>query len=1370
MVTAGIDIGSHAIKVVLLAADGAVIHRWHEAHQGRVGAALARALTELDVQHPLRDIPRSAVVGRGAEWLAGSVELGSVNEVAALIEGARALEPAVRSVIEIGAESSRFVTNLGRDAGTHPEFAMSANCAAGTGAFLEEQISRLDLSLSDYAPLVAQATRVPRIAGRCSVFSKTDIIHHQQEGASIADILLGLAYSVARNFRAAVVKKRPVKSPCLFVGGTAHNPGIVRALTEVFSLDPGALVVPDDGDTVSARGAALLALRQQQHTDLPALLSTARDRDAKRGGVADAGHSGRLALQPLAAYGDGDGADKHDAQVAAPASGPVSCFLGVDVGSTSTNLVLVDDDARLLAHRYLRTRGDPRAAVTRGLRSLEEEFGGRLDIRSTATTGSGRAMIGKALGAEVVVNEITAQATAAQHLDAEVDTVLEIGGQDSKFLRLADGRVTQFEMNKVCAAGTGSFLEEQAKKLDIAVEEIGPLALQSRAPTNLGERCTVFMETNIAAAVSRGASRPDLAAGLCYAVAKNYLNRVVNKQPLGTRILFQGGVAHNQGVVNALRSLLPDREIIVPPFFSVTGAIGAALLARRDHQTRVERPPQHAAATANASASATEPPIGDMGEAIERLLLRNYDPTIDPAKKTVGVPRVLFLHKLFAMFSVFFRQLGYNVIYSDMSDEETVRLSQEHALDETCYPVKLINGHVAQLLERGVDYIFLPALCTMKYPISRVREDYACAYMQCAPRLVNQTMDLPGRGVTLLSPTISFKFGKRYMIRTLMGLGRQLGAGRLQSARAVVKGMLALTRFLRDIEQLGEDALAGLRPDDKAFVLVSRAYGTNDPMLNMGIPERLRELGHQVLTLDNLPTRSHDMYAEHPNMYWPFGQHILAGAQIIREHPNLYAIYLTNHGCGPDTMLAHFFGEEMGDKPYLHIEVDEHTSSVGVATRLEAFLSSLAGETVAAGERKLTIKETSESVAHRPVNLLASSFDLPTDRPLLVPHLWPYSELLQALLARQGVSVECLPRTDDEAIDRGRQFTLTKEYYTFTALFGDVFRALDEDGEQARPPAVFLPTSEGSEATGQYHRLMRTKLDEGGHGEVAVVAPFLEDVLDLSPPIFEGLATALLAGDLIRLAPPPARAELLARTVGLLAEEALSVAALEDLAAQVTDGCRGQPRRACLLAVGDPSTLFNDYLNDHRFTELEAEGVQVLYAPLAEAMWMFWRDFLARRGRGSRRNRANLDHLAKLIARLHGLLGSLSPFADDPASLVAAADDWLGHFYGGNGRYRLAKTLTPPRAADGLLTVSSMYENTGIALASLLDADPSRLPLPRLNLVFDGGCSQSDELKLQTFLHYLQPDNAAADPAVALAPPRQRMQTPVAADIEPAAY
>ena len=842
MLSLGMDIGTSTVKLVLLK-NQEIEKQWMAVHHGNPFVCLKKGLSTLELA---MDTPFSlCVTGSNTEaLLEQDSAIPSLGDIPAIVEGVRWIIPQVGSVIEIGSQGARFITDLQSRA---PQFAVNEHCAGGTGSFFEDQMSRIGCKLEDYSSLVEQAQSVPRLSGRCAVFAKTDIIHRQQEGVSTPDILLGLCYAMIRNYKATIVRRLPVCKPVVFCGGVTCNTGVIRAIREVFGLTEEELIVPEFARYEAALGAALKASGSFTLRQLNDSLDRTRTTHHMVGTL------------PKLELRSGTSLAEPNATKIIPESG---CALGIDIGSTSTDLVLVGADGELVDFQYLRTAGDPEGAVRKGLARIRQRFG---DIRFTAVgvTGSGRERVGKRIGADVVRDEITAQAKGAAHWVPEVDTVFEIGGQDSKYISIQNGEVVDFQMNKICAAGTGSFVEEQAARMGIPLAEFGPLALSSEHPASLGERCTVFIETAIASASAEGISRADIAAGLCHSIVQNYLHKVVGSKPVGQHIVLQGGVDYNPGIVAAFQSAYGDR-VQVSPVFSISGAYGAALLAQ---EAVGDAPSQFVgfdspAQAAEDSRSAEIQKNIDFYKQADKLLLEGYTGKRDPRKKTVGVPFALMIHKFFPMANAFFTSLGFNVVLTDPTSEETIRLAQQTAQGETCYPVKLIYGHMQQLIDQKVDYIFLPTIHTMKHEKSRVKHNYGCVYMQTAAASIAKALDIESKGITLLSPVFDLDFGQEAMASAMLGLSKILGIPKPFCAKALLSGAMAVRRHTAAVEKQGKALLATLRPDDKVLVLITRNYGVSDPILNMGIPELLLERGYKVITLSHLPGHALDISDE----------------------------------------------------------------------------------------------------------------------------------------------------------------------------------------------------------------------------------------------------------------------------------------------------------------------------------------------------------------------------------------------------------------------------------------------------------------------------------------------------------------------------
>ena len=1282
----GLDCGSTTVKLVLLSPTGELLWSKIAAHRGSAIPAARRLLGELlQWDSGVCGCPVVLTGSAGERLLEICPGLSNLGDIPAIHRGVILLAPEARSVIEIGSQSARFLTGLGSE--LPPQFAVNEHCAGGTGSFFEDQMSRLGLRIEDYSNLVAQAESIPRLSGRCAVFAKTDIIHRQQEGIPTPDILLGLCYAMVRNYKAVIVRSLPVERPVALCGGVAQNAGVVQAVKAVFGLEEEDLIIPDPFLHAAAVGAALAA-QEAETCSMGELLASLCGQPAAADQL--------VRRSPLS--------QPAGVSLTDPASSGVipleGCALGIDVGSTSTDLVLMDPDGGLIDFQYLRTAGDPEGAVRRGLEHLRERFG-ELPLLAVGVTGSGRERIGRLIGADAVRDEITAQARAAVHWVPDADTVFEIGGQDSKYISLQGGQVADFQMNKICAAGTGSFVEEQAARMGIPLEEFGPLALTAQAPVELGERCTVFIETAIQSALAQGVSQAEVAAGLCQSIVRNYLHKVVGSKLVGRRIVLQGGVAYNPGIVAAFRQEFGDR-LTVSPCFSISGAFGAALLALET----AEGPSRFHGFTGQGEESPALSPEVQRNIAFyqrgPQLLLEGYDPAPVPRRKTVGVPFALMIHKFFPMANAFFRHLGYNVLLSPPTNEEIIRLSQQTAQAETCYPVKLIHGHMAWLAEQGVDYIFLPSIHTMKHETSKVEHNYGCVYMQTAPRLAARALRLEERGITLLNPVFDLDFGQEAMASAMLGLGKQLGIPKVRCLPALMSGAQAVRRHTAAVEKQGRDLLASLGPEDKVLVLITRNYGLSDPVLNMGIPRLLLERGYKVLTLSHLPAHDLDLSADHPNLYWPFGQHILSGAKLVAHHPNLYAVYLTNHGCGPDTTLSYLFRQEMGDKPYLHIEVDEHFSPVGVITRIEAFLQSLESRPVRPlpeGFRLTAVPSHPTTVATAPDRARG---------PLYVPDLPPFTPYLLDYFHRAHGLDACAMPLGGRSLALGRAETSSKEYLPFPALLGGI---LDIVHREAGPFQALLPATQGAEADGQYPWAAEAVLRRRGLERVTLAAPVLERLPEtaLDPDL---LLRAILTGDVLLCAPPDRRMEL----------EPAHIPTWEELETLAQGIGALLPSGRALAAVGEPFTLFA--LHDGVLDTLEQEHWQLLRAPLGEYLWFLWRDA------GS----ALAGLWAKRMASLGPLLGARNSFSPDLEALREEADRLLPGFAGANGRYRIAKALELGRRSSGVLTLAPRYENT----AALLDMTGALEGIPHFHLAMDNDWDEGAWSRLNSFLYYLK--------------------------------
>jgi predicted nucleotide-binding protein (sugar kinase/HSP70/actin superfamily) len=562
-----------------------------------------------------------------------------------------------------------------------------------------------------------------------------------------------------------------------------------------------------------------------------------------------------------------------------------------------------------------------------------------------------------------------------------VDTIFEIGGQDSKFISINDGVVVDFTMNEACAAGTGSFLQEQAEKLGVSIKlEFAKLALASARPARLGERCTVFMERDVTGLMLKGAEVGDLCAGLAYSVALNYLNRVVRGRKIGDVIFFQGGTAYNDAVAAAFSQILGKR-IIVPPHNGVIGAIGMALIARdrmkaANHASRFRGYSLHRVnfttrdfvchACSNycdmkefniegektywgdkcsdkfrkRARTDRQPVIDDLVEYRDKLLEEAWIPPTGK-KPTVGIPRTMFFFDRFPFWCAYFQELGFDVVTSSATDRKITTAGEELTVAEPCFPVKVAHGHVMQLLEKGVDYVLIPNAVNTEAPASKV-ESHLCPWNQTLPFVVRAVPQFEENRDKLLAPTVYFRFGRKHVEKELAEFAKEkLGISRHKNDRAVMAAYAAQGAFTDALMEAGADTLRRLiKTGEPAIVLLGRPYNLYDRSVNCDIPRKLRtQYGVNVVPYDFLPLELEDISDVNPNMYWSSGRRILAAARIAQRHSNLHLMYITNFKCGPDSYIKTFLDDAAG-KPSLILQFDGHSNDAGFITRCEAYLDS----------------------------------------------------------------------------------------------------------------------------------------------------------------------------------------------------------------------------------------------------------------------------------------------------------------------------------------------------------------------------------------------------------------------------------------------
>lgn len=1389
----GIDVGSVSAKTVILNGRAEVVEEHYTRTKGQPIQTVQKVLAEILSRFAPEQFQSLSLTGTGGKLLAELLEGHFVNEIIAQARAIQEFYPQIRTIIDIGGEDSKLI--LIEEEGGHlkiADFSMNTLCAAGTGSFLDQQASRLGLTIEAFGELALKSKNPPRIAGRCSVFAKSDMIHLQQIATPDYDIVAGLCYAVARNFKSTIGKGKPFNRPVAFQGGVAANVGMRKAFQEVLELSDGELIVPKYFASMGAIGAVLVtmekkAFRPNRKLDLTVLTHYLEHHQEKEAPLKPLCLSSDVSFFHIPGAGSlkSELRDRKELHNPYRPSEKIEAYLGIDVGSISTNLVVIDKDKKVLAKRYLMTAGRPIEAVRTGLREIGEELGDRVEIMGVGTTGSGRYLTADFVGADLVRNEITAQATAAVHIDPTVDTIFEIGGQDSKYISIDHQVVVDFEMNKVCAAGTGSFLEEQAEKLDISIkDEFGNLALSARQPVRMGERCTVFIESDLIHHQQRGASKENLVAGLSYSIVQNYLNRVVGDRRIGERIFFQGGTAFNKGVVAAFESLL-NKKIVVPENHDVTGAIGVAILAMVEKtwerskfkgfdlsQRRYEQTSFECKACSNlclirkVSVEGEKPlfygsrcekydvikrtkglELPDLFEERERMLFAPYEQEerLPADAPEIGIPRILYLHEMMPFWKAFFTELGYRVVLSDATNKELIRKGVENVVAETCFPIKVSHGHVLNLLEKGVKRIFLPSIVNLKSPHPEIPTSAACPYAQAFPYAVHSSIDFKREGAEVLQPVFHFGFGRDHLAKELIAFGRSLKRRASQVRLAMEKADRFQARFYQSLLNRGREILNRLGPEEKAMVIVGRPYNSCDPGVNLELPKKLRDLGILPIPMDFLPLDSVNPTEEIRGMYWRYGQKILSAGMIINEDPRLHAVYITNFGCGPDSFISHFFRELSKGKPYLQIEIDEHSADAGAITRCEAFLDSLKNA------------RTKKSIPPRRENPR-------TDRSkkIYIPYMYDGAYAVKAAFEACGVEAEVLPESDEETLNWGRKLTSGKECYPCILTTGDMVKMVQTPGFDPEKAAFFMPSGNGPCRFGQYHRFHRIVLDELGFQNVPIYAPNQDETLynDLgimgsrfSRLGWQGIvAVDLLIKKLLETRPYEKKRGESDRVYQESLERVCeAIRRGMDLMEALREGLKAFHRieveapgtKPLIGIVGEIYVRLNRFSNEDVVRKIEQFGGEAWIAPMTE--WILYVNTISKRRSLRKRSFSNLlkvfltdyyqkkdeHHLEKIFK------GHLRNFGEPKIrAIFKKAKPYLDSSFEGEAILSIGKSIDfAKRGACGIINIMPFTCMPGTIVSALLKRyREENNNIPILNMAYDGQEQTNTLTRLEAFM------------------------------------
>ena len=1368
----GLDIGSVSVKIALIDENSIIVHLDAQKITSGPREATKDLLHKLSEIVRLENIVSAGVSGSGQGVIPKELNWTQYSSPLAIIAGLIQSNPDAKTVIQIGGQTSLVI---GIQDGIKKPWKVASNplCAAGTGRFLEQQAYRLGISLEDFSRLALQADgEAPRIAARCSVFAKSDLIHMQQKGVSVESMLRSLSDSVAR--MVASFTKDVFEEPIYLLGGVAANTAIQRSLNEVLSErngHPTQVIVPAHYLYYEALGSAFLSQKSPNQS----MIAIPEEEETRE----------RYFSMPKLEM-----VSQVNSWMQPQITKPFKAYLGVDIGSTSTKAVILNETGDVVAKHYLMTAGRPLDAIKDVFRNLTG-IAGYAQIAGVGITGSGRYLVGSFIGADLVKNEITAQTRAAEALDPEAD-IIEIGGQDSKLVIKRNGVVIDYQMNKSCAAGTGSFIDELAEMLDVSVKDgqFADLAFQAPYTIDLGSRCAAFMGQAIASAQQECTPLETIIASLSNSIAGNYLSKVVENRKLGDKVILTGAVFYNDAVVSAFKQALGDRTIIVPEHKEVTGAIGVAILAKEHVQedqrskfkgfknvveadyelktftchrcdnnctiSRLQLPGESATFYGSRcdfydSTVSHEKRYTAFDER-ERLLFHQYTEGCG-IKPKVGIPRALMTYDYAPLLLAFLNTLGAKAILSPKTNKQIIEESAKLSYPDSCFPIKLLHGHAESL--QDADYILSPCPLRLGRQEGEENQKYACPLVQASPFLIRQALNLSEK---ILIPFIDLSVSDNDVLDSFTKTAINMGFDKHEGKEAALAGLAAQRNFERAREEYGRQLLQQIHENNQIGVVIfARAYMAQDSGANLGIADKLSQLGVVPIPLDFLPLSSVNPqdYSDRP--YWMYESKQIAGAAITVSDPHLYGLVLTNFGCGPNSFILNIVEDIMGDKPLGQLEIDEHAAEAGIVTRLEAFVDTINNFSQSTKSKGVLTKNKD---IYRTVATLGRPKSL-----LLVPRMAPHAEVLAAAMQANGVQAIVLPQANEFNLLYSNRITSGKECLPYRVTLGDFMRFFyenDGNGVDLNSVEGFMPGAYGPCRFGKYvleqPRLLRDIGFDLSLRTIMSNNAYRESGLGTG---FERLAwRGIVAIDhlqrlLWRTRPyektPGSADALFDELLAMIAEHTRKNESYGHVLANAVPQFKKlidltEPRRPLVGINGEIFLRSNSFSNNDLVKVCETAGLEIIVSPFAE-----WMNYVTLRNIEDGFKDRNWKKILKGYIRKavqhkdeRSVLRKFKPFIDikEPSvqDLLSYSEELLSPKCGSEAVLSLGSGIEwlENRAFAGVISVMPHGCMPGGIVAAMSEGLSSTYGKPWISLTYDGFMETNNLAKINSFAEILR--------------------------------
>ena len=966
----GIDVGSTTVKTVIL--DGDEIKSCkYERHFSKVKETVANQLKEIGEKYP-DDKFKIMITGSAGLGIANMSGIDFTQEVYAAFVAVNKTYPDADVVVELGGEDAKIIFLTGG-----VEQRMNGSCAGGTGAFIDQMATLLGVTPDELNDMALKSTKLYPIASRCGVFAKSDIQPLLNQGAKKEDIAASIFQAVVDQTVSGLAQGRKIGGKVLFLGGPLSFLSALRkAFVDTLKLDDDHAVFPELAPCFMAYGSALQAADVSE----PMTVKDALEK------IMNAKASDNIVVSdPLFESQEDyiEFVERHkasDLKYEDISEYTGEAYLGIDAGSTTTKLVLITPDGKLLYNHYCSNKGQPLDVITEKIKEIYSLSGDRIRIKASAVTGYGEDLIKAGLGIDFGIVETVAHFKAASYFCPEVDFIIDIGGQDIKCFKIKNNAIDSIMLNEACSSGCGSFIQTFAKALGYEIADFARIGLFAKAPVELGSRCTVFMNSSVKQAQKDGASVEDISAGLSSSIIKNAIYKVIRAKSvdeLGKNIVVQGGTFLNDAVLRAFEKEL-KRDVIRPAIAGLMGAFGCALYAKEKaddefvssilSKEQIEsfsyKPSSAVCGGCGAHCNLTVIKFNDgrrfisgnrceRGAGIKKTdvmentieykygLLREYE-SIKPDKPIakVGLPMTLSYYDLLPFFHTVFTSLGFEVVLSEESSRDTYYKGQQTIPSDTvCYPAKLAHGHIMSLLEKGADFIFYPC---MSYNVDEGGSDnhYNCPVVAYYPELLKANMPQLNDD-NFIYPYLDIN-RKNHTAKALSRALKKYGITKDQVYGVLNKAYSEQVRYRKKIEAKAQEIILEARKlGKKIIVLVGRPYHT-DPEINHGIHKLIASLGLAVVTGDSVANLSKVPELDVLNQ-WTYHSRMYRAAEYVTTQPDMQLVQLVSFGCGIDAVTTDEIRAilEEKEKLYTQLKIDEINNLGAAKIRLRSLVASI---------------------------------------------------------------------------------------------------------------------------------------------------------------------------------------------------------------------------------------------------------------------------------------------------------------------------------------------------------------------------------------------------------------------------------------------